>query len=120
MNQLFKSSTHGTCASSRMIKENVAKIDKLAKEELDGIDLDVEDTPEEINVDVDTGDQKTADDQGDQEYNLKHVVSQLNGMVDHWFHLAQGMDDAKRDNFMKLGDRMSEIVEVIESEFLNA
>lgn len=55
-----------------------------------------------------------------QEYNLQHVTSQLEGMVDHWFDLSQSLDASKKEAFLKLGDRLYEIINVIRTEFTDA
>ena len=55
-----------------------------------------------------------------QGFTIQHARDQLNGMVSRWFEIAKSISPEKREPFLKLGDRISEIIDVIESEFLNA
>lgn len=121
-------------------------MDKSAGEELDGLNLSDEeldtsidigrdeeasepapapDLDNEMNLDGDTGTGIEGEAQPPQQSNqtsftVNNVKDQLNGMVEKWFQLAQDMDPAKKESFLKLGDRLSEITDVIESEFMNA
>lgn len=123
------------------------ELDSKAKEELDGIDLDseldiddgeldqenleIDDNEDEVDInledeaDIDINSSETDVDlppaqQNNQDYNLGNVRDQLNGMIEKWFQLAKTLDPNKKDPFLKLGDRLSEITDVIESEFINA
>jgi hypothetical protein len=53
-------------------------------------------------------------------YSLKNVNDQLEGMVNKWFKLAQNYEGDQREAFLKLGDRLSEISDVLESEFIES
>lgn len=104
------------------LKENLDDLDLSAKEELDGSALEDEESDIESNepdLELDIGNSDENVQQKPQEYNLNHVSSQLDGMVEHWFQLAQELPPEKKENFLKLGERLSEIVEVIQSEFMN-
>jgi hypothetical protein len=141
LNQLSTSKLGTSFLREQSLDNSLEDIDKSAKEELDGTDpleaeldggeeleaeLDIEgDGEEEIDIEQDVSvdapsPEELQDNKQNQEYDLNHVTSQLNGMVERWFKLAQPMDPSKKEQFLKLGDRLSEIVEVIESEFMNA
>ena len=128
-----------------LLEKSLNDIDNSAREELDGkdpleselsgeaeleagLDTDLDPEPDKtikkeknVSVDLDapSPDELQTNSQN-QEYDLNHVTSQLNGMIERWFSLAQGIDPSKKEPFLKLGDRLSEIIEVIESEFTNA
>lgn len=120
------------------LSEEIEEIDNLAKNELDGNLSD-----EELNLDlgIDKSELNDAKNEPDDEtkniddtnpadsieapvqedgYQISNVRDQLNGMVEKWFQLAKNLDPSKKEAFLKLGDRLSEITDVIESEFMNA
>lgn len=134
LNHLFKSEVKPLSAS---VTEALNDLDIKAKEELDGSDLEdeldqelegasevdqeLEDIEPEVDaVDMDEIPEPPESDQPRQGYDLNNVVDQINGMIEKWFQLAQGIDPSRKESFLKLGDRLSEIVDVIESEFSNA
>ena len=110
-------------------------LDKLAKEELDGVDLknDTEnDNTDIFDLDITNKDPELNQEQdkkpdnpvplessSESGYNLNDVKYQLKGMIEKWFKLAQNIDPNKKEAFLKLGDRLSEIASVISSEFIN-
>jgi len=116
-----------------VLQEKLDELDLAAKEELDGIedDIDNELEPDENELDLESDVDKIESDidniqdpqkpemSNRQEYDLSHVTSQLDGMVEHWFKLAENMEPEKKENFLKLGERLSEIADVLQSEFLN-
>lgn len=102
---------------SLSLKEALGDLDDNAKIELDGVEpedntkeadiLDVEDVPEPPDtIPV------------QREYSLQNVIDQLGGMVDKWFKLAAEMPPDKKENFLKLGDRLDEVIKVLQSEFM--
>ena len=106
------------------LREGLDELDLSAKEELDGVesdlDQDLENDLDPIEADLDTMERpERPESSGSQEYSVNHVVSQLDGMVDHWFKLAQNVQPEQKENFLKLGERLSEIVAVLQSEFSN-
>ena len=137
MNNLYQYKTKGLSA----LQEGLDELDLSAKEELDGIedeldsdmgiesdidkdpdvdDMDIESDVDQIETDMDDIQRpERPETSNPQEYNVNHVVSQLDGMVEHWFKLAQEMEPDKKENFLKLGERLSEITDVLNSEFLN-
>lgn len=100
------------------LDEALDDVDKHAKEELDGLDLDLnanpeaEDTEKDIEVDIEAPPEPTNG------YTLQNVSDQLNGMIEKWFQLASEMPPEKKEKFLKLGDRLDEITNVIRSEFM--
>lgn len=104
------------------LRENLDELDLSAKEELDGVedDLDLEDDLDPVESDMDNiQEPERPESNNKQEYNINQVTAQLDGMVEHWFKLAQNMEPNKKEDFLKLGDRLSEISEILNAEFVN-
>ena len=112
---------HQYTTNELLLRESLDELDLSAKEELDGIDdLDLEDDLDPIESDMDNVQKpERPDSNNKQEYNLSQVSAQLDGMVEHWFKLAQNVDSDQKEDFLKLGDRLSEIAELLNSEFVN-
>ena len=106
---------------SSLLKEALGDLDNNAKLELDGPDelgpdeLELGDTEDIVDVEDVPEPPKSIAAQG---YSLQNVADQLNGMIDKWFKLAAEMPPEKKQNFLKLGDRLDEIVNVLQSEFM--
>lgn len=129
------------------IIEELGNTDQKAKEELDGVDSeDAINLDDVISGDISkgTGDSdKTlevpADDisppkqeqtemqdiptpdelktNGHDGFTLSNVSSQIDGMVNKWFQFAVNMDPEKKDKFLALGERLSEISEMLKTDF---
>lgn len=50
-------------------------------------------------------------------YTLGNVSSQLDGIVKNWFQFAVSMQPDEKERFLALGERLSEISDLIKSEF---
>lgn len=53
-----------------------------------------------------------------EDYTLSQAADQLAGIVDHWFRFTQKLKPEQKDTFLKLGDRLSELYDVLRAEFL--
>jgi len=53
-----------------------------------------------------------------EDYTLSQAADQLAGIVDHWFRFTQKLKPEQKDAFLKLGDRLSELYDVLRTEFL--
>lgn len=107
------------------LREALDELDLSAGEELDGHDL--EDSidvsgDDQIESDLEGGIEKPSIEQSnnDSGYQITNVSEQLDGMVEHWFQLTQNVPANKKEAFLKLGDRLSELNDVLKSEFLDA
>lgn len=109
--------------SRSALKEALDELDINAKEELDGKDLDTD-----LEVDMDPVESELESGLKDREkpqesnndYGIKNISDQLDGMIEHWFQIAQNIDPSKKESFLKLGDRLSELSEVLKAEFIDA
>lgn len=122
MNELSKSKSK----KRSTLQEALDELDLSAGEELDGHDLDLnlddQDIGEvdKIESDLESGIEEPAIEQSDNTgYQVRNVSEQLDGMVEHWFKLAQRMPANKKESFLKLGDRLSELSDVLKAEFLD-
>lgn len=50
-------------------------------------------------------------------YTLGNVGSQLDGIVKNWFQFAVTMKPDQKERFLALGERLSEIAELVKTEF---
>jgi len=106
-------------------QEALDDLDKRAGEELDGLGFD--DLEDELKQEVESDTESTVEEpeaeftdkpeKSVQGYDVQDVIHQLDGMIEHWFQLAVGMEGDKKENFLKLGDRLQEIMQVMKSEF---
>lgn len=142
LNQLSKST-----AKKSLVLEGIQRINEKAGEELDGILQDMEDIDSDdslaadlidtvdtdLDQDIDPDPEiddlppemldepsDLSDDQEQAGFTVQNAKDQLNGMVSKWFEIAKSVPNERREAFLKLGDRISEIVQVMESEFINA
>ena len=52
-------------------------------------------------------------------YTLKNVADQLDGIVNNWFEFAINMKPDSKEKFLALGERVSEISDILKKEFSN-
>lgn len=106
-----------------LVQEALDELDISAKSELDGIEEDdeLEDDLDGVETDIDVGieDAPKIETQ-ENDYGIKNISDQLDGMIEHWFEIAQSVPAKKKEAFLKLGDRLSELSDVLQSEFLDA
>ncbi len=50
-------------------------------------------------------------------FTLDNVSGQIDGMVKNWFKFAVDMDPEKKEKFLALGERLSEISEMLKTDF---
>lgn len=53
-------------------------------------------------------------------YTLNNVTEQLDGIVKNWFQFAVDMQPDAKEKFLALGERLSEISDIVKEEFSNA
>ena len=50
-------------------------------------------------------------------FTLSNVSGQIDGMVKNWFKFAVNLDPEKKEKFLALGERLSEISDMIKKDF---
>jgi hypothetical protein len=50
-------------------------------------------------------------------FSLTHVSDQLDGIVNNWFEFAIDMEGDEKEKFLALGERISEISDIIRTEY---
>jgi len=50
-------------------------------------------------------------------YTLKNITDQLDGIVKNWFKFAVNMKPDSKEKFLALGERISEISDIVKEEF---
>lgn len=116
--------SRSTTRTRLVLEEELDELDLQASKELEGLDDEdnnLENDLNQIETDLDSGlDEPNKINKNNNEYGLKNVSDQLDGMIKQWFKLTQNLPAEKKEPFLKLGDRLSEITEVLKVEFLNA
>jgi hypothetical protein len=51
-------------------------------------------------------------------YTIRNVHDQLNGIVNNWFQFAVNMKPEEKEKFLALGERLSEITDIVKTEFM--
>lgn len=110
MKDLLKSGS-----KTQLVQEGLDELDLNAKEELDGEEIDLD--AAEADIDVGIEKQDIEEKNG---YDIRNISDQLDGMIEHWFELAQKINPEKKESFLKLGDRLSELSDVLKTEFIDA
>jgi len=115
---LSKLSKYAT--KDQLVREGLDELDVNAKSELDGTDDDLDDDLDDAELEIESGieDQQEMKNDNDN-YGIKNISDQLNGMVEHWFKLTQSVSPEKKESFLKLGDRLSELSDILQSEFMD-
>jgi hypothetical protein len=52
-------------------------------------------------------------------FTLRNVTDQLDGIVKNWFNFAVEMNPDAKEKFLALGERISEISDIVKKEFNN-
>lgn len=50
-------------------------------------------------------------------FSLSNVTDQLDGIVNHWFEFAVDLPPDAKEKFLALGERISEISDIVKKEF---
>lgn len=126
-------------------EEGLKDIDKGAKTELEGApDLDsafdaelgvdkaeapveAPEAPADLGTDLEAGPDKEYNPKlnqvnkpGGSGYTLSNVADQLDGIVNNWFQFAVDLPPDAKEKFLALGERLSEISDIVKEEFSNA
>ena len=106
--------------SRLVIEKELDELDIQASKDIEDVDIDSSGDLDQVEFDIDSDKEpeevKTVND----DYSIKNVSDQLDGMIKQWFELAQNLSAEKKEPFLKLGDRLSELTEILKTEFLNA
>lgn len=110
-------------------EEGLNEIDNGAMSELEGtpgldstLDSALGDTPEIPAVDTDAKDEynpkvNQLNKPGGSGFSLSNVTDQLDGIVNHWFEFAVDLPPDAKEKFLALGERISEISDIVKKEF---
>lgn len=101
-------------SKAQFLQEALNDLDSNAKQELDG-DTNLDATE----ADIDIGIKEKPEVEEENDYGIKNISDQLDGMVKHWFDIAQDIEPNKKESFLKLGDRLSELSDVLKTEFID-
>jgi hypothetical protein len=110
-------------------EEGLQDIDNDAKSELEGVSLETPVAPP-----ADENMANELENESELDYNpksnqinkpnssgftLQNVTDQLDGIVKNWFNFAVEMNPDAKEKFLALGERISEISDIVKKEFNN-